>query len=259
MPRVPSVLPSHLSSLPTKVLATPLVSTTSVPHSAARGEVSSEWAWTAAPAAPTTTPTTATFAPMAYERGYDYPLIVWLHGDGCDEHSLSRVMQHVSVRNFVAVAPRGVVEQSEGYGWEQSIEAIDAAEEAIGDTINSAVENFSIHPRRVFLVGVGSGGTMAMRVALRRPEWFAGAATLDGPLPTGHQLLRRVNELRTLPLLLSSSRASETYPEGQVGEDLSLLHSAGCRVGVRQYPGDTDLTTAMLADVNRWAMDLVCN
>jgi hypothetical protein len=40
--------------------------------------------------------------------------------------------------------------------------------------------------------------------------------------------------------------------------DLALLHSAGCRVAIRQYPGNDDLTTAMLADVNRWAMDIIC-
>lgn len=257
MPRVPSVLPSSVTKNLTKALAAPLVSMPSVPHAAARGGVPSEWSWTTAPAAPAT-PTTATFAPMGYERGYAYPLIVWLHGESCDESSLPRVMQHVSLRNFVAVAPRGVVERSEGYGWDQSIEAIDAAEEAVGDAIQSATEQFSLHPQRVFLAGVGSGGTMAMRIALRRPEWFGGAATLDGPLPTGHQPLRRVNELRELPLLLSSSRQSEGYAEEQVCQDLSLLHSAGCHVAIRQYPGDTDLTTPMLADVNRWAMELVC-
>ncbi|MEO0529115.1 MAG: hypothetical protein AAF266_00925 [Planctomycetota bacterium] len=257
MPRVPSVLPSSGSKTSTKTAAASLVPTPAIPHASASSTVSTEWPWDAVPVA-SATPTTATFAPMGYEGGYDYPLIVWLHGDESDEHSLPKVMQHVSLRNFVAVAPRGVVDRSVGYGWEQSLDAIDAAEEAIGDAILAARGQFSLHPRRVFLAGVGSGGTMAMRVALRRPEWFAGVATLDGPLPTDYQPLRRINDLRELPLLLSASRESDAYAEARVCSDLALLHAAGCRVAIRQYPGDSDLTTPMLADLNRWAMEIVC-
>src|SRR5580658_5486284 len=50
----------------------------------------------------------STFAPMHYEPGYSYPLLVWLHGAGCDERQLLRIMPLVSMRNYVAVAPRGV-------------------------------------------------------------------------------------------------------------------------------------------------------
>ena len=34
--------------------------------------------------------TAALFAPMHYEPGYAYPLIVWLHGPGGDERQLNR-------------------------------------------------------------------------------------------------------------------------------------------------------------------------
>ena len=99
---------------------------------------------------------------------------------------------------------------------------------------------------------------MALRLGLRRPEWFAGAASLNGPLPREHRLLSRVNEARRLPLLLQSGRDSEGYPESTVCDDLSLLHSAGCQVSIRQYPGADELTTVMLADLDRWAMGIVC-
>jgi hypothetical protein len=39
---------------------------------------------------------------------------------------------------------------------------------------------------------------------------------------------------------------------------LRLLHSAGCTVALRQYPGGDELTTGMLADINRWMMERVC-
>ena len=52
--------------------------------------------------------TYALFAPLHYESGYAYPLIVWLHGRGNDERQLLRIMPQVSMRNYVAVAPRGL-------------------------------------------------------------------------------------------------------------------------------------------------------
>lgn len=254
MQRVPSVLAKPSSKAPSH----PLVPTSTVPYAESRCDVPVEWTWSEAGPAPAVAPTTATFAPLGYENGYQYPLIVWLHSDGADENSLPTVMQHVSVRNFVAVAPRGVEELSDGYGWSQFADRVDAAEDAVFDAIEATRQRFSLHPERVFLVGAGAGGAMAMRVALRHPNRFAGVATIDGALPTGDALLCRINEVRDLPLLISASKQSVDYPEHRMCSDLSLLHSAGCRVAIRQYPGDDELTTAMLADVNRWAMEIVC-
>lgn len=255
MQRVTSV-PSLPSSL--KVQLKPLVPTGVVPHSAARRSVPAEWSWTESPNAPATRPEFAVFTPKGYEPGYRYPLLVWLHGEGSDEQSLPDVMRHVSTRNFVAVAPRGTDHAETGPAWSDRPESIDTAEDAIFEAIESAADRFGLHPERVLLAGVGTGGTMAMRIALRHPERFGGVATIDGPLPTGNQPLARLNDLRGLPLLLSASKESAGYDESRVCRDLSLLHAGGCRVAIRQYPGDDELTTTMLADLNRWAMEIVC-
>jgi phospholipase/carboxylesterase len=260
MQRVPSVLskPSFKALSHPLAPTHPLVPTGTVPYSESRRDVPVEWTWSEAAPTPAASPTTATFAPLAYESGYQYPLVVWLHSDGADEGSLPEVMKHISLRNFVAVAPRGVEALDDGYGWSQHTDGIDAAEDTVFESIDSTLNRFSVHPRRVFLVGAGSGGAMAMRIALRHPDRFAGVATLDGALPAGDALLCRVNEARSLPLLLSACKESVEYPESRMCRDLSLLHSAGCRVAIRQYPGRDDLTTVMLADVNRWAMEIVC-
>lgn len=200
----------------------------------------------------------ASFTPTGYESGYAYPLIVWLHGDGSSERELPEVMRHVSLRNFLAVAPRAGERPDGDLRWRQDAEGIDAAESAAATAIESAVDWFNVHEQRVFVAGVGAGGAMALRLALRRPEWFAGAMSIDGPLPRGERLLSRVNEARGLPLLLSAARQSAAYPEQRVCEDLRLLHAAGCCVSVRQYPGTEPLTTVMLADVNRWVMEMIC-
>ena len=203
----------------------------------------------------------ATFVPLNYEPGYAYPLLVWLHESRGNERHLPQVMQHLSTQNFVAVAPRGSHPASDtdrGYCWQQQPQAIEAANEAVNEAIELAHAEFHIHTERVFLVGQGEGGSMAMRLAMECPERYAGVATINGKLPRRHGLLRNINRLRSLPFFIASARQFAGYPEVDICRDLRLLHSAGCSVALRQYPGDDDLTTCMLTDVNRWIMDQVC-
>jgi phospholipase/carboxylesterase len=202
----------------------------------------------------------ATFAPIHYEPRYAYPLVIWLHSSMGSERELRQVMPLLSMRNYVGVAPRGsaIEGRQRGYCWQQTHVGIEAAESRVAECIATTSRQFNIHPQRIFLAGCGSGGTMALRVAWNDPGRYAGAVAINGPLPTRLQPLGRVNELRRVPYLLVCSRDSSTYPPGQVCSDLKLLHSAGCTVALRQYPGADDLTRNMLTDMDRWLMDLVC-
>lgn len=253
MQRVPSAPLPPTSSTPHE-LQPPGV----VPHATACTDLPIERGWSPT-ARDTRRRAAATFIPCGFESEYAYPLLVWLHGAGTDPDTLPEVMRHVSVRNFVAVAPHDDSPHAVDSPWNPAPEAAATAEDAVFDAIEAAQQRFRLHDRRVFLAGSGAGGSMAMRIALRNPEHFGGVATLDGPLPRRGRLLARVNQVRQLPLLLSASRESAAYNEASVCNDLRLLHSAGCRVAVRQYPGSDDLTTAMLADLNRWLMQLVCD
>jgi phospholipase/carboxylesterase len=203
----------------------------------------------------------ATFEPIHYERGYAYPLVVWLHGAAGSERELRQVMPRVSTRNYVAIAPRGCTpdrRHTGRYDWQQSAEAIVASETLVARCLAAAARQFNVHPRRIFLAGRGSGGTMAVRLAWNDPTRFAGVVSLNGPLPCSLQPLRQINELRQVPCLLAMSRDSRLYPQSRVCSDLRLLHSAGCTVALRQYPGSDELTHDMLSDMDRWIMELVC-
>jgi phospholipase/carboxylesterase len=215
----------------------------------------------------------ATFAPMHYEPGYAYPLVIWLHGALGDERQVRQVMPKISMRNFVAIAPRGTCTVRSGsdfskdgdfhsdrdsYCWRQASDAVAEAETSVLDCVEIASRRYNVHQKRIFLAGVGCGGTMALRTAWNHPGRFAGVATFGGALPADNRPLRNVNALRNLPCFVASGRTSTTYPEPDVCRDLRLLHSAGCTVALRQYPCGDDLTTTMLSDLNRWMMDIVC-
>jgi phospholipase/carboxylesterase len=214
------------------------------------------------------------FAPQHYEPNYAYPLIVWLHGPGEDEHQLRRIMPSISLRNYVAVAPRGTVAATAatvpkdatasaaaavptGFGWRQSDGHIQAAELRVMECLDAAAEKLHIAPNRRFLAGYGCGGTMAFRIALRNPQCFAGVLSLSGPFPSGRTPLAQLHDVRRLEVFIACCRAGGLYPTDTVCHDLRLLHTAGMSVVLREYPGDDALAAQMLADMDRWLMEQV--
>lgn len=204
----------------------------------------------------------AVFSPLHYEPGYAYPLVVWLHGPGENEFQLRQIMPQMSLRNYVAIAPRGTralgSSGKRGFTWEQTEQPIDEAAEKVIACLDFASDRFHIASSRLFLAGDNSGGTMAIRLAFRFPELFAGVVSFSGPFPQGLHPLCHIDALRRLPLLLAMGRKGRNYTETRLCQDLRLAHVAGLNVSVRQYPCGDELTEGMLSDTNRWMMDLVC-
>lgn len=201
------------------------------------------------------------FMPLHYEKNYAYPLIVWLHASGHNERQLTQIMQLVSIRNYVAVAPRGPVaaagSSQVGFDWAEEELAIMSAEHRIYDSIEIAQQRFNVNPSRIFLAGYEAGGTMALRLALRNPACFAGAMSVGGPFPRGHMPLMQLDFARKLPLFIAHGREADCYSVDQSCLDLRLIHSAGLSVTLRQYPCGDELTTNMLSDMDGWAMEQV--
>jgi phospholipase/carboxylesterase len=200
-------------------------------------------------------------APLHYEPNYSYPLVIWLHGPHNNENQLKQIMPLVSLRNYVGAAPRAtaVSEQDDGslirFCWQQDEESVQLAEERLWECIEGARRRFNVAGDRVFLAGLEAGGTMALRLALRNPDAFAGALSFGGPFPADRAPLARLHAARRLPLFFATTWQSALYPEARLCEDLRLFHSAGLAVTIRHYRGDDGLTKPMLADMDRWIME----
>ncbi len=199
------------------------------------------------------------FTPQHYERNYAYPLVVWLHGPDDDERQVTRVMPLVSLRNYVAVGPRGTSASAVpgGYCWNQSAEHIESAQDRVAAAIEAARDRLNIAPGRIYLAGYACGGTMALRIALNQPERFAGAVSVGGAFPSGLRPLARLHAARRLNLLLATGRESLDYPQRDLCQHLQLLHAAGIPLNLRLYPCGDEVTEDMLADIDRWVMEQV--
>ena len=193
------------------------------------------------------------FVPMHYEKNYRYPLVVWLHSDTETSDEIHQVMPKVSMRNCVAVAPNC----STGNRWQQDSDSIEAAHTSVINSIDMAMTRFNINPGRIFLGGFGGGGTMALRVAMERPELFAGVMSINGPMAESQAPLACWEECRNLPVFLTQARKSESFDQATLCRQLKLLHVAGFSLTLRQYPGVESLSDKLLQDLNRWIMEVV--
>jgi phospholipase/carboxylesterase len=198
-------------------------------------------------------------APLCYEANYAYPLLVWLHSAGDNEQQLLRIMEHVSLRNYAAVGPRGVVAgpHEHAYGWTCELSAAEPAWRSVSESIGTACKQYHINRDRIFLAGLNDGGTMALRLALSQPESFAGAASIGGPFPMNCGALSRLAAVRDLPLLLMRGLESSTYGEEQLCEEIRLFHAARMSVHLRQYTCGDELIVPMLRDLDSWMMEQV--
>lgn len=201
---------------------------------------------------------TSLFVPLHYEKKYAYPLVVWLHGDGQSAEQIQSVMLDLSMRNYVGIAPTAPLGNSNtGYYWDQDWNTIDAAEDSVLSAIDQARVRFNINPRRIFLAGSGSGGTMAFRLAFAHPELFGGVMSIGGPLPDSQSPLREWSRCRRLPVFWAHGRRCTRFDQDDLCQQLRLLHIAGFSVTLRQYPFDDLLVNKTLSDANQWIMEMI--
>ncbi len=126
----------------------------------------------------------ALFRPEHYESGYAYPLVIWLHPDGGSEQDLHEIMPQISIRNYLGLSFRAPAidpaAPSNGYRWPDSHLFVKQFSSQIRKTVHELQKVLNIHERRVYLAGTGSACSVATKLLIQAPHFFAGAALVNG-------------------------------------------------------------------------------
>ena len=170
------------------------------------------------------------FVPTHYEPHYDYPLVVWLHSDSSSEYELDPVMEALSVRNYIAIAPRGpraIKKESRRFRWGTHIADLAIAEDLVMDAIAEVSQSLSIATDRIFVAGFGAGGSVAQWLSLRHPDRFAGGISINGPFPKTRRALSQWKGARRVPVLFMQGSDSKGCTVDDTISAMQLAHSAG--------------------------------
>jgi phospholipase/carboxylesterase len=188
------------------------------------------------------------YLPTDYQPKYAYPLVVLFHADGECEDAAVRLVPQLSRRNYVALCLRGGVKRGRRPDGRITHEWAAAADPGAKAALAHALSNYSVHPERVFLMGVGEGASAACRFALSSGVRAAGLIALNG-VPAADRIPETA-----LRVFVAHGAADPVVPFAAVRRAAAKLTAAGASVRVTRYPAAHRVHADMLRDANRWIM-----
>lgn len=171
------------------------------------------------------------YLPTDYQPQYAYPLVVLFHDAGQCEDRAARLVPLLSRRNYIVLCLRGSVNlgsQKDGrpaFAWGSSPDC------AALRAIRQVARQYSVHPGRIFLLGVGAGAPAALSVGSELGDRVAGVVALPGAVPV--------------------------VPVAETRRAVSNLARAGVGVRVLRARTGGGPSADLLAEANRWIMSHV--
>ena len=192
--------------------------------------------------------------PEHCERNYAYPLIVWLHGDGGSEQDIQLLMPMISERNYFGISLRGDRQCGQWMGWSDSAQAVSNLQNDLFAAVTELRRCYCLHTEHVYLAGFGSGATMALRMLLSRPRWFAGTIMLAGRMTAMSCPLSHFRELAGRRLLYCAGSRDRSIDVAEIGPMMRLMHAAALETTTSEFDAGHEISYEMLSNMNYWIM-----
>ncbi|HEU4382322.1 MAG TPA: alpha/beta fold hydrolase [Anaeromyxobacteraceae bacterium] len=190
------------------------------------------------------------------------PLLVLLHGIGADEEDLFGLAGHLDPR-FLVVSARAPFEaEPMGYAWyaidwsafpprgdaAQARQSLDLLKRFVGE----AVAAYGADPGAVHLLGFSQGASMALGLALSRPDLVRSVVAHSGRLLRWLLPAEPPPGLAGLPVLLQHGRRDPLVPLAFADEAQGLLEPLGVALTRRDYDLAHEIGPESLRDLAGW-------
>jgi phospholipase/carboxylesterase len=202
--------------------------------------------------------------------------IIWMHGLGADGHDFEPLVPELledgmpSLRFVFPHAPVRPVTINNGYqmrAW-YDITGIDnrSAEDFKGiqtsaDDITALIKQENergVATHRIAIAGFSQGGAMALHIATRYPETFAGVIALSCYLPLSKDLATARNPAnQTTPVFMAHGTQDPVVPYPLGDETHRLLNAAGYSVEWHAYPMPHALCEPEVADLRAFLAKII--
>ena len=194
--------------------------------------------------------------------------VIWMHGLGADGHDFEPLVPELLDEGMPAIrfvfphAPVRPVTINNGYAmraWYDLI-GIDrrSAEDFRGISESADAISGLIHREHargitsdhILLAGFSQGGAMALHLATRHPDSFAGVIALSCYLPLSRELTRSRNGAnQATPIFMAHGTQDPVVPYMLGDESRQLLEGAGFRIEWHSYPMPHALCEQEVADL----------
>jgi phospholipase/carboxylesterase len=194
--------------------------------------------------------------------------VIWLHGLGADGHDFEPLVPEVVVPGMPALrfvfphAPVRPVTINNGYPMRAWYDIIGIDRRSAEDFKGIAESADSIaglihreHARgitsdHIVLAGFSQGGAMALHIATRHPDTFAGVIALSCYLPLARELTKSRNTANlNTPIFMAHGTQDPVVPFALGEESRQLLEGAGFRPQWHAYPMAHALCEPEVADL----------
>jgi phospholipase/carboxylesterase len=191
------------------------------------------------------------------------PLLVLLHGQGGDEHTLFELANLFDDR-FLVVSPRGPYRIfSHSFAWlppsqdplrssQESPRTVQCCD-ALLKFIKEGVQSYGCDPNQVYLFGFGQGAILGLSLMVTEPESLAGVVAASGQTPDEVHSIPLPNErFRDFAVLVTHGQLDEIHPVEYGKEIRDILSALGTDLSYREYNCGHTLSREVLTDVRAW-------
>ena len=194
--------------------------------------------------------------------------IIWMHGLGADGHDFEPLVPELldagmpALRFVFPHAPVRPVTINNGYAMRawydivgidsrsaEDFAGIQASSDAIGELIRTE-NSRGIASSRIALAGFSQGGAMALHIATRHPEKFAGVIALSCYLPLSREFAAQpAGANQRTPIFMAHGSQDPVVPYPLGDESRRLLEGAGYSVEWHAYPMPHSLCEPEVSDI----------
>lgn len=187
--------------------------------------------------------------------------LVLLHGYGADEHDLLPIAHALDPRLRAVSLQAPVAMGGSQRAWFSlkqdgggiSFDPAEAREAARLATL--AIEEIARTSPRPFLLGFSQGASMALAVALMRPQLVAGVLSLSGVPPrVGPEEFAAPAALRGFPVFAAHGTQDAIVPIAMGRDSRAELGRLGCEVAWHEYPMGHMVLPEELDDARAWLL-----
>ena len=201
--------------------------------------------------------------------------IIWMHGLGADGHDFEPLVPELledGMPSLRFVFPHAVVRPvsiNNGYkmrAWydiigidsrsAEDFAGIKASADAVAALIDAEHER-GVASDRIAVAGFSQGGAMALHIATRHAEKFAGVIALSCYLPLARELATaRTPANLTTPFFMAHGTQDPVVPFALGDESRKLLQAAGYPVEWHTYPMPHALCEPQVADLRAFLVKI---